>query len=122
MPMSLINIRSPLGALGAILAALELIAGGSLFALGASPGLQSILVITMAAVLALVTLVIIGIVVGFAIRNPGLLFDPASFSESVQHRIYGGGDQINWERPGADRRNVVSVGRPAFKVQGGLEE
>lgn len=84
-------IRSPLGAIGAILVALEAVFGGALFALDGKPVLQAAMVATMIAVFVPVAIVVLWMVVYLTVRNPGFLFNPAEvakLSESVQHGIY----------------------------------
>lgn len=84
-------IRSPLGAIGVILVALEAVFGGTLLALDAAPALQTIMVLTMVTVFALVTLVVLWMVVYLTLKKPGFLFNPAEvaqLSESVQQVIY----------------------------------
>ena len=56
-------IRSPLGAVGVLLAVLEGIAGGTLFALDSDPGLRIALVTAMIVVIAAVTAVILGLII-----------------------------------------------------------
>lgn len=74
-------IRSPLGALGAILVLLEGIAGATLFALDSDPHLRLAIVVTIISVFALTTLTVLGIVVYFAIAKPGFLFNPADVGQ-----------------------------------------
>ena len=84
-------IRSPLGAIGAILVALEAVFGGALFALDGKPVLQAAMVATMIAVFVLVSLVVLWMVVYLTLKKPGFLFNPAEvaqLSESVQQAIY----------------------------------
>jgi hypothetical protein len=87
----MLPIRSPLGAIGAILVALEGIAGGSLFALDSGSGLQIAMVAAMISVFAAVTLVVLGIIVYFSVRQPAYLFNPSDISESAHVILYGGG-------------------------------
>ena len=74
-------IRSPLGALGAILVLLEGIAGATLFALDSDPHLRLAIVVTIISVFALTALTVLGIVVYFAIAKPGFLFNPADVGQ-----------------------------------------
>ncbi len=87
----MLPIRSPLGAIGAILVALEGVAAGALFALRSNPILQGWLVAAMIFVLVLVTLAILGVVVYFAICKPAYLFNPSDISERAHVTLYGGG-------------------------------
>lgn len=84
-------IRSPLGAIGVILVALEAVFSGALFALDDMHELRTAMVATMIAVFAAVTLVVLWMVVYLTLKNPGFLFNPAEvakLSESVQRGIY----------------------------------
>ena len=74
-------IRSPLGAVGALLVALEAIAGGTLLALESDPGLRIALVVAMIAVLVAVTVVILGLIIHVAKTNPAYLFNPAEIGQ-----------------------------------------
>ena len=74
-------IRSPLGAVGALLVTLEAIAGGTLFALDANPGLRIAIVATMIAVIATVTVVILGLIIYVAKTNLAYLFNPAEIGQ-----------------------------------------
>lgn len=87
----MILIRSPLGAVGAILTALEAIVGGSLFAVKDEYLLQLILVSAMGFILVAVSLTVIWLVVYFALKNPGLLFAPGDIDPRVHRSLYGGG-------------------------------
>lgn len=84
-------IRSPLGALGAILVGLEGVAGATLFALDSDPHLRSIMAYTIIGGFILITSTVLILVCYFAKTNPGFLFNPADvgqLSESVQQRIF----------------------------------
>ena len=84
-------IRSPLGAIGAILVALEAVFGGTLFALDDSFWLRVAIVVTMIVVFVSVTAIVLWMVVYLTVKNPGFLFSPvevAQLSESVQRNIY----------------------------------
>lgn len=84
-------VRSPLGAIGALLVALEAIFGGALFALGADPWLRLAMVTTMIAVFVPAAIVVLWMVVYLTVKNPGFLFNPAEvaqLSEAVQRVIY----------------------------------
>ncbi len=83
-------IRSPLGAMGAILVLLEGIAGASLFALDSDPNLRLAMVVTIIFVLVLITLTVLGVIIYFTVTNPGFLFNPADvgkLGETAQHRF-----------------------------------
>lgn len=82
------TIRSPLGALGALLVLLQGISAGALAVLRDQPTLQFILVITMVAIAAVVTGVVAFVVIRFALRNPGLLFNPGDIESSVHQYLY----------------------------------
>ena len=85
------TIRSPLGAVGAILVALEAVFGGTLFALDTASGLRVAIVVTMIAVFISVTAVVLWMVVYLTIKNPGFLFNPAEvarLSETARRGIY----------------------------------
>ena len=87
----MIPVRSPLGAIGVILVALEAIFGSIVLFSDASPGLRAAMAAAMIAVLAVVTLVVLWMVVYLTLKNPGFLFNPAEvakLSESVQRGIY----------------------------------
>ena len=84
-------VRSPLGAIGALLVALEAIFGGALFALDADPWLRLAMVTTMIVVFVPTAGVILWMVVYLAVKNPGFLFNPAEvaqLSEAVQRGVY----------------------------------
>ena len=87
----MLPIRSPLGAVGAILVALEAIATASLFALESDPSLRTWMVAAMIFVFILVTVVILGVIVYFALRRPAYLFNPSDISDSAHFSLYGGG-------------------------------
>jgi hypothetical protein len=87
----MLPIRSPLGAIGAILVALEGVAGGSLFALDSSSVLQTAMVAAMILVFVAVTVVLLGVIIYFAVRQPAYLFNPSDISESAHLALYGGG-------------------------------
>ena len=84
------QIRSPLGAIGAILVALEGVAGGSLVALESGSSLQAWMVAAMIFVFVAVTLVVLGIIIYFAVRKPAYLFSPSDISESAHSDLYTG--------------------------------
>ena len=84
-------VRSPLGAIGALLVALEAIFGGALFALDADPWLRLAMVTTMIVGFVPTAGVVLWMVVYLAVKNPGFLFNPAEvaqLSESVQRGVY----------------------------------
>jgi hypothetical protein len=87
----MLPIRSPLGAIGAILVALEGVAGGSLFALDPGSALQTAMVAAMIFVFVTVTLVVLGMIIYFAVRQPAYLFNPSDISESAHLTLYTGG-------------------------------
>ena len=84
-------VRSPLGAIGFLLVALEAIFGGALFALDADPWLRLAMVTTMIVIFVPVAIVVLWMVVYLTVKNPGFLFNPAEvaqLSESVQRGVY----------------------------------
>lgn len=84
-------VRSPLGAIGVILVAMEAAFGGALFALDDDPWLRLAMVTTMIVVFVPTACVVLWMVVYLAVKNPGYLFNPAEvaqLSESVQRVIY----------------------------------
>ncbi|MEK7807423.1 MAG: hypothetical protein AAB528_06780 [Chloroflexota bacterium] len=87
----MLPIRSPLGAIGAILVALEGVAGGSLFALDSGSVLQTAMVAAMIFAFVAVTVVVLCVYIYFAVRKPAYLFNPSDISESAHLALYGGG-------------------------------
>lgn len=83
-------IRNPLGAIGAILVALEGVAGGSLVALESGSALQTWMVGSMIFVIVSVTHVVLGTIIYFAVSNSAYLFSPSDISESAHLNLYGG--------------------------------
>ena len=84
-------IRSPLGAVGALLVALEAVCAASLFALPAYSMQSWVVVMTMVAVFVAVASVVLWMVVYLTVKKPGFLFNPAEvaqLSESAQQGIY----------------------------------
>ena len=110
------QIRSPLGAIGAILVALEGVAGGSLVVLESGSSLQTWMVAAMIFVFVAVTLVVLGIIIYFAVRKPAYLFSPSDISESAHSDLYAGS---------SPRRYIeVSTGPGLIEISplGGTEE
>jgi len=85
-------IQSPLGAIGALMVLLESVVTASLFALRSQPHLQEIMVWLMVGTIGSITFSIIVIVVLFALKNPGLLFNPRDLHPSVHTALYGRGE------------------------------
>jgi len=84
-------IRSPLGAVGALLVALEAVLAGSLFVLPAYSPQSWVVVITMVTVFVAVAFVVLWMVVYLTVKKPGFFFNPAEvahLSESAQQGIY----------------------------------
>ncbi|MSQ06081.1 MAG: hypothetical protein EXR54_07455 [Dehalococcoidia bacterium] len=81
-------IRSPLGALGALMVLLHGIAAGALVAVRSQPVLQWMLVIMMVSLTDLITLLVLWIVWHFARTRPGLLFSPQDINPAVHGRLY----------------------------------
>ncbi len=101
----MIVIRSPLGALGALIVLLEGIAAGALVAVKSQPALQWILVIMMVFLTSAITLLVIWIVWRFARNNPGLLFSPQDISQAVHGRLYAPpGTALTPEEPNASAK------------------
>lgn len=82
-------IRSPLGAVGALMVFLEGIATSALIPLSSQPHLQALLVYLMVVSIGVITLVIVIVVAWFAFTNPGLLFNPQDIDRSVHLPLYG---------------------------------
>ena len=82
-------VRSPLGALGALMVLLQAIAGGSLFGLQSQPTIQWVIVIMMVACISAITCLVIWLVIYFALKRPGLLFSPRDIESSVHMDLYG---------------------------------
>ena len=102
-------IRSPLGAIGAVLVVLEGIAAGTLFALDSDPLLRLAIVATMIFVLVSVTVVVLGIAIYFAKTKPGFLFNPADIarlSESTQQSLFPNTSSLTLE-PHTPQTSVV---------------
>ncbi len=86
-------IRSPLGALGALMVLIDAIAASALVPLRSQPDLQKIVVLALVSSIGLVTLVVCGLIVFLAIRRPGLLFSPADIDPSIHADLYGPRDE-----------------------------
>ena len=87
----MVPIRSPLGAIGVTLVALETVFGGTLFALNDAPTVQMAMAATMIVVFVAIVSVVLWMVVYLTLKSPGFLFNPAEvarLSESVQQVIY----------------------------------
>lgn len=84
----MIVVRSPLGAIGAIVVLLQGISAGALLALRSQPVLQWVLVIMMVSMTTVITGVVVWMVVRFARSNPALLFPAQDIDPSVQRLIY----------------------------------
>jgi hypothetical protein len=82
------SIRSPLGAIGAILAFTQAIAASALFAVHSESGLQIALVAIIGLVTVVLTSLVIWLIVYLVRKNPGLLFDPAYIDPSIHKWIY----------------------------------
>ena len=83
------SIKSPLGALGALMVMLEAIAAGALIPTQSQPMLQTILVICIVFEALAVSLVVLGVIVYFAVKRPAYLFSPSDISPSAHGRLYG---------------------------------
>jgi hypothetical protein len=83
-------IKSPLGAIGAVVVLVEAVAASALFAVESRFALQ----IALVAVIALVTLGFSAFVVWLIVylvvvkKAPGLLFDPSSIDKSIHGDLY----------------------------------
>ena len=83
------TIRSPLGALGALMVLLEAIAAAALIPLKSQPDLQTVVVVMMVASIGLITILVVGMIALFAWKRPGLLFNPRDIDPSVHAILYG---------------------------------
>ena len=86
-------IRSPLGALGALMVLLDAIAAGALFPLKDQPELQRYVVFLLIGSIGLITLLVCGLVIYFAIRRPGLVFSPTDIDPAAHMHLYGPGER-----------------------------
>ena len=82
------SIRSPLGALGALMILLQGIAAAALVPLQSQPDLQLILVRLVVGVTSILTSVVVIVVLWFAFKNPGLLFSPRDIDPRVHVDLY----------------------------------
>ena len=87
-------IQSPLGALGALMVLLEAVLLGALVPLRDQPTLQTLVVYALISSVGLITLLVAGLIVFFAIRRPGLLFNPRDIDPSVHAELYGPEDTL----------------------------
>ena len=74
------SIRSPLGAVGALLVALEAVLAGSLFVLPPYSAQSWVVVITMVTIFVAVASVVLWMVVYLTVKKPGFLFSPAEIA------------------------------------------
>ena len=84
----MLAIRSPLGALGALMVLLQGIAAAALVPLESQPDLQRVIVWMMVVVTSAIVLVLVVVVLWFAFRNPGLLFNPKDISPEAHVPLY----------------------------------
>lgn len=84
------SIKSPLGALGAIVVLIQGIAAGALVAVQSQPTLQCILIYVISGVTVLFVLLVIWLIIHivWVIKNPALLFNPRDIDPSVHPLIY----------------------------------
>jgi hypothetical protein len=82
------TIKSPLGAIGAIVVLIQAISAGALFAIRSQIALQWILVILIAIVTLAFTTLVIWLVVHLTHRDPAYLFNPQDIDPSVHRAIY----------------------------------
>jgi hypothetical protein len=68
---------------------LEAIAGGTLFGLKSQPAVQQIMAFMMVGSISAATLLVLWLIVYFAIKRPGLLFNPRDIESSVHMNLYG---------------------------------
>lgn len=108
----MIPIRSPLGALGALMVLLEGIAAAALVPLEGQPELQRMLVWLMIGVTSAITAVVIVVVLRFTFRNPGLLFSPRDINPEAHISLYSPGGSI--PKPETDKLH----GDISFEVSG----
>ncbi len=88
------SIRSPLGALGALMVLLQGIAAAALVPLESQPDLQRLLVWLMVGVTIAITSVVVIVVLWFTFRRPGLLFSPRDISMQAHLELYSPGSPI----------------------------
>lgn len=87
-------VKSPLGAIGAILVLIQAISASALFAIGSASVFQTILQAVLVGVIGLVTLASTTLVIWLVyylvvkLKRPGLLFDPSDFDPAVQLALY----------------------------------
>lgn len=93
------SIRSPLGALGALMVFLEGIVAAALVPLAGQPALQEKLVGMMIVTVSMVTLGVLLLVGYLAVKRPALLFNPQDLDPSVHFAVYGPGDPLQGARP-----------------------
>jgi hypothetical protein len=67
---------------------LEGAAVGALATLGSQPELQRMLVFMMVVTISAVTILVIVLISGFAIKSPGLLFNPRDIDPSAHQALY----------------------------------
>ena len=84
------SIKSPLGALGAVVVLIQAVAASALFAVGSRFFLQAVLVAVISVVTIGFSLLATWLIVYLVVvkKQPGLLFDPASISQSVHSVLY----------------------------------
>lgn len=82
------SIKSPLGAIGAMLVLIQAIAASALFAVRSELGLQ----IALVGVIGLVTIAFTGLVIWLVVylvrKSPGLLYDPSDISPYIHKELY----------------------------------
>ncbi len=81
-------IRSPLGALSAVIVLVQSISAGALFAVRSDPLLLKVLASVIAFTTLLITALVVGIIVYFTRKAPGLLFNPQDIAPSVHKELY----------------------------------
>ena len=107
----MVSIRSPLGAMGALMVLLQSIAAAALLPLFSQPELQRILVWMMVAVTGALTLVVTIMVLYFTFWKPELLFSARDINPAIHHDLYG---------PSSGRRDLRTIPREfvTFEVTG----
>lgn len=71
---------------------LEAIAGGTLFALKSPLLIQQVVALMMVVSISAITVLVIWMIVYFALKRPGLLFNPRDIAPSVHRELYAPGE------------------------------
>ena len=103
----MLSIRSPLGALGALMVLLQGIATAALVPLQSQADLQRLIVWMMVGSISVITLGVVVVVLWFAFRNPGLLFNPRDISPEVHLPLYSSGSRVPDVPPSVPQQSVT---------------